>query len=392
MASAPLTCTDATVDVALSLKRLLDAQLLDVIVDVLKSRTEVASAVVEALVPKVAYAPTTVLTERRAHGTIKSLNSLSGYGFIDCPELHRDFGCDVFLRRSRARGRALRVAQKVHFAVLTNAKRKPEAFDVEHDIEPTDGVVISGLATSLESTLVLDHSAREKARIVVLAGREQASRKCNQCLLLIQHCICDGLASLRAEASALTNTTNVRFVVWMHVSEKTRASNTGKLLPKIMEGSEVLVHNLDEDTRRFQQILATAGDGTAFVLFPSSSAISAREVVFQGSVAGGSSQAGGESSHRKREVVVVLVDGTWTQARRMQASSVLSHLPCVTLCSDNIQHQSNFQWRKQSQEGRICTVEAAALLLEELGQSATGAILRRGLDELNIGLQRHRCM
>jgi len=157
------------------------------------------------------------------------------------------------------------------------------------------------------------------------------------------------------------------------------------------EGSEVLVHNLDDDIARFQQMLAEAGDGNAFVLFPSATAISAKDMAAQGT-SPTTPLAGGESPQKTQKTVVVLIDGTWRQARRMQASAVLTHLPCVSLSFDNAQHQSNFLWRKQSQEGRICTVEAGALLLEELGHTTTGAILRCGLDELNVGLQKHRCM
>merc|ERR1712241_1337605 len=54
------------------------------------------------------------------------------------------------------------------------------------------------------------------------------------------------------------------------------------------------------------------------------------------------------------------------------------------------QGNSAFHWRRQSEEGRISTVEAAALLLEEMGESPEGAAsaLRRSLAELNSALER----
>jgi len=65
----------------------------------------------------------------------------------------------------------------------------------------------------------------------------------------------------------------------------------------------------------------------------------------------------------------------------------LEGLPHVALASCGF---SEFHWRRQSQEGRISTVEAAALLLEELGEAPEGApaILRRSLQELNGALER----
>ena len=57
---------------------------------------------------------------------------------------------------------------------------------------------------------------------------------------------------------------------------------------------------------------------------------------------------------------------------------------------DFIRHsgQSKFHWRRQSQEGRISTVEAAALVLEELGQSGDGDALRNALAILMDALGR----
>ena len=50
--------------------------------------------------------------------------------------------------------------------------------------------------------------------------------------------------------------------------------------------------------------------------------------------------------------------------------------------------QSKFHWRRQSQEGRISTVEAAALVLEELGRGDAGDALRKALAILMDALGR----
>merc|ERR1712050_154125 len=80
-----------------------------------------------------------------------------------------------------------------------------------------------------------------------------------------------------------------------------------------------------------------------------------------------------------KPLLVVLVDGTWRQALRMHRA--LDGLPHIQL---TLLGTSKFHWRRQSEEGRISTVEAAASLLEELGGICDGAAvaLRKSLSEL----------
>merc|ERR1711971_1216494 len=89
--------------------------------------------------------------------------------------------------------------------------------------------------------------------------------------------------------------------------------------------------------------------------------------------------------HDAAPLLAVLVDGTWRQARRMHRS--LDTLPHVKLQPRQL---SDFHWRRQTREDRISTVEAAALLLEALGESESGApaVLMKALLGLNSALVR----
>merc|ERR1712048_1456012 len=107
----------------------------------------------------------------------------------------------------------------------------------------------------------------------------QEQGKCERCALQHAYCICKKLAHLAAEVTALGVGERVRFVVWMHVRERERASNTGKLLEQIMPGSEVLLHDVPADAKRFQELVAETAPGTAFVLFPSADALPADELL-----------------------------------------------------------------------------------------------------------------
>merc|ERR1712012_22102 len=92
----------------------------------------------------------------------------------------------------------------------------------------------------------------------------------------------------------------------------------------------------------------------------------------------------GAGKNVSRKVLAVLVDGTWHEAKRMH--KCLETLPHISLTSCN---RSELLWRKQSMEGRVSTVEAAACLLEELGEAPeVSAALRSALAVLSEALEK----
>lgn len=235
------------------------------------------------------------------------------------------------------------------------------------------------LASLLELPPEQRMQALAELRAQSVASEMRAEGKCERCMMQDKYCICCAIAKIlqplprdsRGRACA------VRFVVWMHHKERRRASNTGKLLQLVLpECAEVLTHGVAADEARLQE-LARQSAGRTFVLFPSEDAVTAAEAF--GTSAPTKPAAEGESTP-----VAVLIDGTWNQAQRMHKH--FQDLPHVMVTPTAA---SQFHWRRQSQEDRISTVEAAALLLEEIGdaQDASEA-LRRGLAELMDALGR----
>merc|ERR1711988_176647 len=110
-----------------------------------------------------------------------------------------------------------------------------------------------------------------------------------------------------------------------------------------LPGSEVLLHDVPADAVRFKRLIEEA-KGRAFVLYPSADAVPAAEAVARSDSESGAGCGG--------PFLAVLVDGTWKQALRMHRA--LEGLPHVALEATNM--QSEFHWRRQSQEGRISTV------------------------------------
>lgn len=220
--------------------------------------------------------------------------------------------------------------------------------------------------------------------------------KCDKCAFKQSYCICKRLARLAGETSGLGIASRLRFIVLMHVYERQRASNTGKLVEVLLPGSEVLFHNVEWDVARLRSLIAAA-EGRAFAVFPSPNAVSFAEFFLGNAsiesetgrlpptVAPGLIRERATTNGIPQPLLAVLVDGTWGQAKRMWRH--LPDLPHVVLSPRG---HSEFHWRRQSAEGRISTVEAAALLLEDLGEPLGGAptILRNGLAVLNRALER----
>jgi len=171
------------------------------------------------------------------------------------------------------------------------------------------------------------------------------------------------------------------------MGERVRASNTGKLLEHLLPGSELLTFDVPEDEQRFQDLL-TEHAGRACVLYPSDEAISPEELARRLGLpaAGGSSAASGghDDNIAPAPLLAILIDGTWRQAKRMQRH--MEGIPKVILQPKKL---SQFHWRRQSREDRISTVEAAALLLDDLNepQGASDA-LGNALGVLNESLTR----
>jgi len=67
--------------------------------------------------------------------------------------------------------------------------------------------------------------------------------------------------------------------------------------------------------------------------------------------------------------LIIVVDATWRRARKManHLNNVIGHVKHIKLETDTVSVYS----RTQTQTGRICTIEAVALLLQELGEKDT---------------------
>jgi len=62
-------------------------------------------------------------------GRLKSFNTRTGYGFIECAQSYKDYGADVFIHKNSMIN-PWEIGQPIEFAVVCNGKGQPQATDV----------------------------------------------------------------------------------------------------------------------------------------------------------------------------------------------------------------------------------------------------------------------
>lgn len=172
--------------------------------------------------------------------------------------------------------------------------------------------------------------------------------RCPRCLLRLQWCLC---------AEVPTVLTRTRIVIVRHYREVTRSSNSGRLAHLALPNCEIIDHGAPGTT-------ATMVDPRdAAVLFP-----------------GGQELSAGQGPAR-----LVILDGTWSQVRRMRRKvRGLEQMPtvCIPLVPTDAPRM-----RASPGDGKVSTLEAIAHALGVL----EGAAVRDPLLALfELAVARHR--
>jgi len=162
--------------------------------------------------------------------------------------------------------------------------------------------------------------------------------RCSRCLL--QHCLC---------AEIPTVTTQTRIVIVRHHLEVFRASNTGRLAHFALPNSEIVEHGGALGSARLPAL-----DGM-WLLFP------------EGPVA--------ETPIAPPPRALVVLDATWSQARRMYRKlEALRGLPILRLPDAPMPAA---RLRESPAPGKVSTIEAIARALRLLEGDAAAAPLER---------------
>lgn len=179
--------------------------------------------------------------------------------------------------------------------------------------------------------------------------------RCPDCRLAVTHCLCAWRPRVQANAA---------MCLLMHDVEALKPSNTGWLIADVVADTSAFCWSrtaVDED------LLALLADPQwqPYLVFPGEYVAPERVVNVVAPLAG-------------RRPLFILLDATWTEARKMfRKSPYLDGLPVLSLQPERL---SRYHLRRSTRSDQLCTAEVAALCLELAGDNRAGDALNAYLD------------
>ncbi|MAZ88726.1 MAG: DTW domain-containing protein [Cellvibrionaceae bacterium] len=182
----------------------------------------------------------------------------------------------------------------------------------------------------------------------VFNARGATLKRCPQCHLGLATCICAWRKHKHCE---------LEFIVLMHRDEVYKPTNTGRLIADTFpDQCHAFLWSRTEPDPKLIELLNDE-ERQCFLVFPASDS-EQRAVV---------ASPTRRDSNRAPINTVVLLDGTWKQARKMYSQGHwMKHLPILDLSAAlaNSEHDwGNYKVRQACERGQLATAEAAALAL-----------------------------
>ena len=221
-----------------------------------------------------------------------------------------------------------------------------------------DSETVEKAAQRLPHAVAQLRATRLAASAKPFLARGSGAGRCDGCRLVATHCIC---------AQRPTLDVNAGVCLIMGDIEALKPSNTGWLVADVVSDTFAFAWSRTAVAPGLLAVLADP-QWQPFLVFPGEFSEPGRvvsEVVLE------------ESLPRKRPLFVLL-DGTWSEARKMfRKSPYLDALPVLSLNPGQV---SNYRLRRSSRDDHFCTSEVAALCLALAGETRAAETLAAYLD------------
>ena len=206
-------------------------------------------------------------------------------------------------------------------------------------------------------------AARLAASAKPFVARGSAGGRCTACRVPRSHCVC----ALQPQV-----TTRAGVCLIMGDIEALKPSNSGWLVADVVADTWAFPWSRTSVDPALPALLADP-QWQPYVVFPGE--FVAPERVVNALPSAASAQDG-------RKPLFVVLDGTWSEARKMfRKSPYLDHLPVLSLQSE---HVSNYRLRRSSRDTHFCTSEVAALCLALAGEARAADTLAAWLDVFTL--------
>ncbi len=196
-----------------------------------------------------------------------------------------------------------------------------------------------------------------------LARGGPRGERCAGCRLLPSHCLCALRPLLPVRAGVCLIMADI---------EALKPSNTGWLVADVVADTWAFPWSRTSVDPALPALLADP-QWQPYVVFPGEFVAPERVVTALPSAA---------SALDGRKPLFVVLDGTWSEARKMfRKSPYLDHLPVLSLQSEQA---SNYRLRRSSRDTHFCTSEVAALCLALAGETQAADTLAAWLDVFTL--------
>lgn len=179
--------------------------------------------------------------------------------------------------------------------------------------------------------------------------------RCPACRVAASHCLCAWRPRVQADCGVC---------LLMHDIEPLKPSNTGWLIADVVADTAAFGWSRTAVDAQLQALLADPR-WQPYVVFPGEYAAPERVV-------------GEVCREEGRRPLFILLDATWTEARKMfRKSPYLDRLPVLSLQPEQL---SRYRLRRSKRDDHLCTAEVAALCLELAGDRRAAEALDAYLD------------
>ena len=194
------------------------------------------------------------------------------------------------------------------------------------------------------------------------------SERCAECRLAPSHCMCALRPSL--------TTTRAGVCLLMADIEPLKPTNTGWLVADVVPDTFAFGWTRTDPDSGLLALLSDP-QWQPYVVFPGQYVAAARVVHSVGS-AGVGHGAGGTAAAAVKRPLFVLLDATWTEARKMfRRSPYLDRFPVLSLEPGQA---SQYRLRRSGRDDHLCTSEVAALCMGLAGEGVAEQALEAYLD------------
>ncbi len=193
-----------------------------------------------------------------------------------------------------------------------------------------------------------------RAERLALASKPFAARgatveRCPRCQIASAHCCC---------AWARPGQSPLRFCLLMHHKEPMKPTNTGRLIAEILPDTAAFCWDRTEPDATLLALLADP-QYQPMIVFPGQYSEPGRVVERIGVSEG-------------KTPLLILLDGTWKQARRMFQSDYLADFPVLSITPEAL---SRYKLRSAAHDHQLATAEVAAQVLAIGGDERNAQVL-----------------